>query len=158
MIKYIKPRYYIRHEMLRVLKNIQDEDHPDYAVDMELTVLEMSKRTGIEKSSVNNQVDALLAIDEVYRNGGSNDMRFMLSAKGNVALQDRKYPRLAMKEFAEELFDIIKIVSTALAIFISIYTLTIAIIQNAKNAERISALETEVRELRAVMQADKTGK
>lgn len=150
---FIKRKFRNRHKILEALQIQYNKNHlPDaLSVDMELSWGKLTEACGLNDKEVLEQIDFLLISDEIYNNEIDYNSSYLILQKGTTAFYDKKYPNMGIKEFKDDLYDILKLVSGFVLLLITIITFTKNIMTTERNSREIQNLKMDVQNLKSSM-------
>lgn len=144
---FIKRKFVIRHKILQALQICYNQRYRPDSVDsreFELSWPQLKEATGLNDEDILEQIDVLLTNDEVYNNEEDFNSSYLILQKGTIAFYDKKYLNLGIKEFKDDLYDIVKLVSAVVLLVIAVISFVRNIINTEKNSRDIEELKREI--------------
>jgi len=148
---FINSKFRHRHKILGTLQErLDSENHPNaMPEDIELTFSTLVDKSGLSESEVLKQIDYLRSEEEIDINERNNySMSYVILRKGTVAYFDDKYLRLGWKNFLENVYDIVKIISAIVLLAIATSTYISNIIDTKKNKKEIQKMQDDIKAIK----------
>lgn len=155
----LKKKYINRHEILRTLiVRRKDNENPN---NLDVRDIALSWRKLVEKSNLSETE----IIQQIYylKNGNEivetdfdeYNLYYHISRIGMASYYDKKYLNQRKKEFEDNIYDVLKILSTAILLILAIITFRNNWIISNKNESEIEILKKEVLKLKIQIETEK---
>jgi len=149
---FIRKKYINRHKILKALQlsynnNYRPDDFDTSAIELSWT--ELTGATGLGEEEVLAQIDVLLINDEIFNNEINFNSSYLILQRGTTAYYDEKYLTIGKKEFKENLYDKLKLISGAVLLIIAVLTFAKNFIVTERNSEEIEVLKGEIQDLKS---------
>lgn len=147
---FINKKFKNRHIILETLQRRYDQVYnPNMQQgELEMSFIQLVDRSKLTEQEVIEQLDYLQLEDEISIDEIQFDYYYTLLNNGSKAFYDKKYLNIGKKEFLENIYDILKIVSTAILLTIALSTFIINTATTIKLTKEVSKLQSEVRALK----------
>ncbi len=149
---FINLKYQHRHKILEVLQAYFDENYRPDAQDSseyELSWSELANKSGLSDDELKKQIYFLQKSEEVFDNEINYSSSYLILHEGTKSLFDEKYLNMGRKEFRDNLFDWLKLVSGFILLLIAIITFGMNIFLTTKNNKEIESLKNEIKIMKA---------
>ena len=147
--QFMKKHFKIKHQILQILSKYQDSfPISTSATDRMLHYSEIEKKIPhVDKNYLLDILDYLTATKDIYCSMEFDNSKFLILPGGRVSYLEGKYPSLGSKESRDKLFDILKIVSTAILLLIAMYSVVINIYETKQNRKDLENIKTNIEKL-----------
>lgn len=156
----INPKYTSRHQLLKTLQERKDEKWSPDMVDIRDIALpyhKLESSSGLSENQVVEQIQYLINENEIIKKEIKYDWYYYISDMGSASYYDSKYPSKGKKEYLDNIYDILKNVSTFLLLLMAVITFIGNWVSNSKNNAEIEKIKTELNQLKDSIQNEKQG-
>ncbi|MEJ5995234.1 hypothetical protein WG904_12470 [Pedobacter sp. Du54] len=144
----MKKKYIHRHKILLTLQASFDKNYrPDAqnSSEYDLSWSELSEKSGLNDDELKKQIYFLMKSEEVFDNETNYSSSYLILHEGTKSLFDEKYLNIGRKEFKDNLFDWLKIVSGFVLLLIAIITFGMNLFLTSKNNKEIETMKSEIK-------------
>jgi len=149
---FINRKYSNRHRILGALQKKMNESYRPDAIDsneFELSWNELAEASGLSDKQIQEQIDFLILAEEVKDNEVNFNSCYMIRRKGTTSFYDRKYLDIGRKEFKDNLYDVLKLLSGVVLLLIAVISFARNILVTEKNNREIEQLKNDVSVLKS---------
>lgn len=149
---FIGKKYINRHRILETLQIYHNEHwSPDCdEIDISLSFTELIKHSRLNEQEVREQLPYLKHEKEINYFEIDYSSYYAISKKGTVDLYDKKHYNFGRKMFNEEIYDMLKNISTILLLIIALITFVNNLIDTKNNKKELENLKTEIKNIKAL--------
>jgi len=155
----LKKKYINRHEILRtLLVRRKDNESPNNLDerDIALNWTKLVEKSNLSETEIIQQIYYLKNENEIVETEFDEyNFYYHISRTGMVSYYDKKYLNQRKKEFADNIYDVLKILSTAILLIFAIITFRNNWIISNKNESEIEILKKEVLKLKNQIETEK---
>jgi len=149
---FINRKYTNRHRILGALQKKMNESYRSDVIDsseFELSWNELAENSGLSDKQIQEQIDFLLLAEEINDNEVNFNSCYMIRQKGTTSFHDKKYLNTGRKEFKDDLYDVLKLLSGVVLLLIAVIGFARNILVTEKNNSEIEQLKKEVLALKS---------
>lgn len=147
---FVSQKYTHRHKILGTLNWKLDEGYSPSAMlnEIALTLSSLSNKSGLTEKEIIRQIDYLNLEGEIDITELDYTSYYLILDKGTAAYNDDKYLQLGWKNFLDNTYDIVKIISAIVLLIIATSTFILNIIDTKHNKKEIQELRNDVRNIK----------
>ncbi len=147
---FIKRHYKVRSAILRILAEYQDKFSLDVKAKERLMHFSEIKKhlQQYGKNYLLDNLQYLTDTNEIYCSMERDDSKFCILKEGRISYIEEKYVLLGRNELRNYIYDVLKIISTAILLFIATYTFIQNIYQTQQNKKDIKQLKEELHKIK----------
>ena len=148
---FIKRHYKVRSAILRILAEYQDKFSLDVKAKERLMHFSEIKKhlQQYGKNYLLDNLQYLTDTNEIYCSMELDDSKFCILKEGRISYIEEKYVLLGRNELRNYIYDVLKIISTAILLFIATYTFIQNIYQTQLNKKDIKQLKEELHKIKS---------
>lgn len=149
---FIRKKYVTRHRILETLQIYHDENwSPDCnEMDISMSYTELIKHSKLSEVEVRKQLPYLEREKEINYFEIDYSAYYIISKNGTVDFYDKKHYNVGRKLFNEEIYGMLKNISTILLLVIALITFVINLIDTRNNKKELENLKIEIKNIKAV--------
>lgn len=147
----INRNYRIRHKILKSLQeklNLIGNNEYLNIEEIELSLNEVSRNTGISELKIGENTDFLSEINEINQEWINGERRMSITRKGTISYFNKNHINNGKKEFWNNAYDIVKTISAIILLCIALITFINNIIDTRQNKNEINKLKTELEQVK----------
>lgn len=155
----INKKYSSRHQLLKTLQERKDEKWAPDNIDIRDTALEFDKlieNSGLPETDVIQQIRYLINEKEINETEFEySRCYYSLSGSGTASFHDRKHLSKGRKEYLDNMYDVLKNVSTFILLLLAVITFIGNWISNSKKNQEIENIKIELKHLKDSLHTEK---
>jgi len=155
----INPKYTSRHELLETLQKRKDEKWAPDNIDVRDTALEfheLAENSGLKETDVLQQIRYLINEKEIYETEFEySRWYYSISDAGTAAYHDQKHLAKGRKEYLDNIYDVLKNVSTFILLLLAVITFIGNWISNSRKNQEIENIKIELKNLKDSLHTEK---
>ena len=117
--------------------------------EFELSWNELTEAAGLSDKQIQEQIDFLLLAEEINANEVNFNSCYMILQKGTTSFFDKKYLSIGRKEFKDDIYDVLKLLSGVVLLLIAVISFARNVLVTERNNREIEQLKNEVRALKS---------
>lgn len=155
----INQKYTSRHELLKTLQTRKNQKWAPDNIDIRDTSLEFDKLTensGLQETDVIQQIRYLINEKEINEAEFEySRLYYSISDSGTAAYHDQKYLTKGRKEYLDNIYDVLKNVSTFILLLLAVITFIGNWISNSRKNQEIENIKIELKHLKDSLHSEK---
>ncbi|MEN5231522.1 hypothetical protein [Sphingobacterium faecium] len=113
-------------------------------MEIELSFMEVVQKSNLTEKEVYREIDYLEKEKEIHIDEINYSTYYLILKQGSVSYFDKKYLELGRKNFRDNLFDNLKIISSFILLLIAVITFIVNLLETRKNRTEIEKLKNEI--------------
>lgn len=155
----INKKYSSRHQLLKTLQERKDEKWAPDNIDIRDTALEFDKLTEnsrLQETDVIQQIQYLINEKEINETEFEYCRRYYsISDTGTAAYYDQKHLTKGRKEYRDNIYDVLKNVSTFVLLLLAVITFIGNWISNSRKNQEIENIRIDLKHLKDSLRSEK---
>ena len=144
---YIPKKYRNRHKLLSMFFLLYNSKYSPDLMDLQpvsLLFSSVADKSNLTDEEVSAQLDYLKNEGEIASFERNYSEYYYITQKGKIALTDNKYIAIGKREFWNDNYDIIKVISAVILLAIALISFIVNLLETKENSKQIDILKQEV--------------